>query len=359
MGSDDDDNRSSLRKKYKATYGSAILDLSLHMTILFGLLWGMWRCKNPIIRSVLILILSCMFMRTFIVFHDCVHRSYIPNRMLCRIIGTILGVFVLTPFCFGTTHTDHHATLGCNDCNDKTETEFNEFVPHTVNQYKKWSRPIRWLYRLFKSPFVLFGVFPSIYFWIIRRFNVILEKFQYPTKYSEPLSDICFDTTGTTIGISIMCWVLYRLNILFEYIVASMIGSSIAFFIFFNQHTFNDPKTKKCYVVQSDQWRRGAWRTLDSSLIGSSIIQIPWFLRYFSCGGEYHHVHHMDTNIPARFMKRYHEEMMKTEADQFSGVGGVTELSFSECFQNLNLTLFDESKQRYVTFEEADSAVER
>ena len=57
---------------------------------------------------------SAMFLlRTYIVFHDCTHGSFLPWRRANRGLGLLTGLLVLTPFTrWRHEHAVHHATAG-------------------------------------------------------------------------------------------------------------------------------------------------------------------------------------------------------------------------------------------------------
>ena len=48
----------------------------------------------------------------------------------------------------------------------------------------------------------------------------------------------------------------------------------------------------------------------DSALLGSSFIQIPFWLKYFTDGIEYHYIHHINSKIPNYNLHAYHEEVI-------------------------------------------------
>jgi len=51
--------------------------------------------------------------RTYIVFHDCAHGSFLASRRANRWLGAALGLLVFTPFeCWKHHHAVHHATAG-------------------------------------------------------------------------------------------------------------------------------------------------------------------------------------------------------------------------------------------------------
>jgi len=110
--------------------------------------------------------------------------------------------------------------------------------------------------------------------------------------------------------------------------------------IFHNQHTFNPS-----YVVNDKEWNKK-----DSGLLGSSFIQIPSYLKYFTAGIEYHHIHHINANVPGYSIQKLHEEIAK-KTDELDN---ITRLSMSDCYHNLWYSLYDEGDNKYISFEEAE-----
>jgi omega-6 fatty acid desaturase (delta-12 desaturase) len=67
--------------------------------------------------------------RLFILFHDCVHGSFIRSARLRRALGRTLGVLVFTPFThWGRSHLGHHVTSGTSI---GAESETSPFSPPT------------------------------------------------------------------------------------------------------------------------------------------------------------------------------------------------------------------------------------
>jgi omega-6 fatty acid desaturase (delta-12 desaturase) len=115
--------------------------------------------------------------------------------------------------------------------------------------------------------------------------------------------------------------------------------------LFFNQHTFNP-----CYVVGNTEWTQR-----NSGLMGSSFIQIPKYLKYFTMGIEYHHIHHMNAKIPGYNLQKYHEEVV-SKCNMFDN---IVKLSMSDCYNNLWLVLYDTDKHKYATLEEVNKEIEQ
>ncbi len=56
---------------------------------------------------------SGFLVRTFILFHDCSHGSFLPSKRANMWLGTVLGLLVYSPFLrWRHDHAIHHATSG-------------------------------------------------------------------------------------------------------------------------------------------------------------------------------------------------------------------------------------------------------
>ena len=122
-----------------------------------------------------------------------------------------------------------------------------------------------------------------------------------------------------------------------------MIASSCGIALFHCQHAFNPP-----YVVINE-----TWNMKNSGLVGSSFIQIPYLLKYFTGNIEYHHIHHMNAKIPSYNLDKYHNDVV-SKSDLFNN---VIKLSMIDCYNSLWLVLYDEDEKRYITFMEADNKI--
>ena len=133
---------------------------------------------------------------------------------------------------------------------------------------------------------------------------------------------------------------IIKYELLLEFSISSYIHTVIGVFIFRNQHTYNP-----AYVVKTTEWN-----FTDSGLVGSSLIKIPFFLKYFTGGIEYHHIHHLNSKIPGYNLHKYHHDV-KTTSYIFDN---VKVLNITDCINNLSLNIYDEKRNLYITFDEAD-----
>ena len=328
----------SFFNKYKPTYYQALKDLLINTVCYTTSFYGVWYSKDNSLSLLTVPLLGLMTVRTFIIFHDCGHNSYTPNQTLNYIIGSILGIFVFTPFCWNYDHHNHHLTSGNKD--NKLNHLQNETVLNTLTEYNEM-RNMKYIYRVIKNPLIFFTVVPSFKFFIINRGQELLYKYnRHP--YKQSLNLILFDTVLNNLGIFLLL-IHMDSGIIYHYLIAKSFAFSLGFLLFHNQHTFNP-----LYVVTDEKWNKK-----DSGLLGSSFIQIPKYLKFFTVGIEYHHLHHISYSIPGYNLHKLHEEMLKNTDD----LDNITKLSMRDCYHNLWLSLYDEENDKYISFEEIDKKI--
>ena len=67
----------------------------------------------PLLGLLLAIPAAVFLVRTFIVFHDCSHGSFLANRRANAWLGTALGLFLYSPFVrWQHDHAVHHASSG-------------------------------------------------------------------------------------------------------------------------------------------------------------------------------------------------------------------------------------------------------
>jgi omega-6 fatty acid desaturase (delta-12 desaturase) len=95
-------------------------------------------------------------LRTYIMFHDCAHGSFLPTKRGNVWLGRALGLVVWTPYAkWKHDHAVHHATAG-----DLDRRGTGDVTTWTVDEYLSKSRKGRLGYRLFRNPLVMFGLGP-------------------------------------------------------------------------------------------------------------------------------------------------------------------------------------------------------
>jgi len=69
------------------------------------------------ITFLLTVIAAGLLVRTFIIFHDCCHRSFFASDQANRVLGYITGILTFTPYdTWRLSHARHHSTAGISGC---------------------------------------------------------------------------------------------------------------------------------------------------------------------------------------------------------------------------------------------------
>ncbi len=323
--------------KYKPTYYGGCKDLLIHTTCFITSLYSMWYFRDSYLSLLTIPLQSLMNLRTFIIFHDCGHNSYTPSKKLNYVLGSILGIFIFSPFSWSYNHHNHHLTAG--NKGNKLNNPQNETVLYTFKEYKDMGYK-RHVYRIIMNPLILFTLMPSFKFFILHRFEMPLYEYFMIYPLQQNINLILFDALFNNCGLFLLFIYMNKYGILYHYLYSCMFTWSIGFALFHNQHTFNPP-----YVVTEEKWNKK-----DSGLLGSSFIQVPNYLSFFTLAVEYHHIHHANSSIPGYNLPQLHEELKKNTNE----LDNIIELSMSDCYKNLWLTLYDEENNKYISFAEAD-----
>jgi len=300
----------------------------------------MWYYKESYVGLVAIPVFSLLLGKSFVIFHHCGHNNFTPSNNLNYMIGSLLGILLLTPFSWNYDHGIHHKTSGKED--NTLYHKQNETIHHTFTQYNDMNIINKYITKLWRSPYIYFTVDSFIHFVIKCRFEIIYEKIIYKN-YSPSTFSIIIDNIVSIICNIILLGYFYNNNILYSYISSIFLAYSILMSVFHNQHTFNPP-----YVSNAKEWTKQ-----DSGIRGSSFLQLPKWLKFIFYGDEYHHVHHMLASIPPYHLRETHEYLEKTEP----GFKNIVKLSMKDCYNNLWLTLYDEESDRYISFEEADNKI--
>ena len=111
---------------------------------------------SPALTAVLAIAAAGFLLRVFVMFHDCAHGSLLPSRRANAVLGTVLGLLVLSPFRrWRHDHAVHHATSG-----DLDRRGVGDIVTLTVTEYRERRWRGRVAYRLIRNPLVMFGLGP-------------------------------------------------------------------------------------------------------------------------------------------------------------------------------------------------------
>ena len=268
------------------------------------------------------LIVAGLLVRTFVLMHDCAHGSFFRSRRLNDAVGFVTGVLTLTPFAqWRRDHALHHASSG-----DLDRRGHGDVPTLTVREYRNRSPLARLLYRILRHPAALLLGGP---------FHLALgQRFRGRSKATGPRQ--VASVWGTNVAIASVLtgaiWVLGWRSVLIAYAVPYYLAAMTGVWLFYVQHQFEE-----AYWAPHEEWDY-----TEAALRGSSHLQLPWAMRWFTANIGLHHVHHIAPRIPNYQLQRCHDA---NDVFQRSPT-----LTLQSGMAALRLTLWDEERRRLVGF---------
>jgi omega-6 fatty acid desaturase (delta-12 desaturase) len=250
---------------------------------------AMYLCLDVSVWITLILAVPAagFLLRTFIVFHDCAHGSFLPSRRANLWLGRFTGLLVFQPFGnWRHNHAVHHGTSG-----DLDRRGTGDIPTLTVEEYlsRPWKQRLG--YRLFRNPLVMFGVGPI---WSLMIGPRIWSNKMRPRQRRSVIATnlVLAGVIGAIVWfVGLEAWLLVQMPI-------AILAGTMGIFMFYVQHQFED-----VYWESSEDWNYA-----DAALQGSSYLVLPKLLQFFTGNIGLHHVHHLSAKIPNYHLQRAHDE---------------------------------------------------
>lgn len=263
--------------------------------------------------------------RLFMIQHDCGHGSFFRHRLANDWVGRVLGVLTLTPYDFWRrTHALHHASAG-----NLERRGIGDIDTLTVTEYLALSRLRRFCYRLYRHPIVMFGVGPAYLFILQHRLPVGLMRSGWQPWLSTMATNLAIAFVA-----AILIWFVGIGPFLLVHLPVMLLAASIGVWLFYVQHQF-----------EVTSWAHDEdWDRHEAALHGSSHYALPAVLRWFTANIGVHHVHHLCSQIP-------YYRLPRTLRD-YPELGAIGRLTLLQSILCVRLTLWDESRQRLISFSE-------
>ena len=274
--------------------------------------------------ALLLLPTAGFVVRLFMIQHDCGHGSFFPGRAANDWTGRIVGIITLTPYDYWRrTHAIHHATAGNLDSRGIGDVD-----TLTVREYLARSFWGRLRYRLYRHPAVMFGFGPAFLFALQYRLPMGLMDKKLPW----------VSTMGTNLAIAAaacgLMWLVGIVPFLLVHLPVVLLAAAVGVWLFYVQHQFEETHWSKAET----------WNAHEAALHGSSHYDLPGVLRWFTANIGVHHVHHLSSRIPF-----YRLSSVLRDHPELRGVGRLTLWDSLKC---VRLVLWDETRQRLVSFKE-------
>ena len=293
------------------------------MWVLMYFTWN-WSITVTLLLSV---INAFFLVRIFIIQHDCGHQSFLKSKKWNNAVGFACSIFSSMPYKYwARIHNYHHGHTGQLEARDIGDIKFL-----TVKEYRELSRFGRLKYRIFRNPLVLFLVSPVFYFTVTNRnpfeaFKGMVAR----VKWSQVRNNLFILITYLALG-AILGWVKFMAIQLFTIFFLAV----ISFWFFYVQHS---------HESTYHQWKNN-WNYILAALRGASYYKLPKVFQWLTGNIGLHHIHHLSSLIP-----NYNLEKCMKENPILNKYANI--ITFKESLKCMQNKLWDEQKQRMISFKE-------
>ena len=310
----------------KPRFGRSMLDLVTSVVPYLALLVAMTFALSfsVVLSLVFVLPASAFLVRTFIVFHDCTHGSFMRSRRANDMLGAVLGVLVWLPYrSWQHEHAVHHASAG-----DLDRRGVGDVPTLTVAEYQALPARRQLSYRLVRNPLVMFGLGWLLVF-------IVKPRFIPRAARRDVRNSVLATNLMLALIVAAFCLTVGWRDYLLVQAPVLLVTGAVGIWLFYVQHQFEDT-----------YWQAHAdWRYDHAALAGSSYLKLPGVLRFFTGNIGFHHVHHLSVGIPNYNLQAAHEGTDRLQA--------VPQLTLQQGLRATRLKLWDEQRGRLVTFREA------
>ncbi|BBK36314.1 fatty acid desaturase [Allostella sp. ATCC 35155] len=265
-----------------------------------------------------------LVVRVFIIQHDCGHGSFFPSRRANTALGRLCSMVTWTPYeAWRRQHAGHHA--GWNDL-DRRDIGVDIYSTClTTDEYRALSPWRRRLFALSRHPVVAQLLLPPMVFLVLYRLPFDMPKSWRAERRAVQVTNI--GLLALVIGLGSAFG--YR-TVALVHLPIMTLAAIIGVWLFSVQHRFPGAR-----------WERHAtWSPVTASLEGSSMLQLPRPLQWFTGNIGFHHVHHLDPGIPNYRLEQCHRS--------HPACSRVTVLSLGSSLHAGNHVLWDEARGEMV-----------
>ncbi|WP_310487382.1 fatty acid desaturase [Chamaesiphon sp. VAR_69_metabat_338] len=266
----------------------------------------------------IILLMTLFSVRCFSLMHDCGHYSLFSSKKVNRCVGFLLGIINAIPqYAWSRDHAYHHKTNG----NWERYRGVADFL--STEEFAKLSEKERQTYAFIRQPimaipggFFYLAIAPRMaliigVYDLLR--DVIRQRRQQPelsladaisnhqSKHWQSRTEF-WDLLANNICV-IISWIFLS-NLLgaafFLSVYSLMLTCSAVIFIwvFFVQHIFEGS-----YAHKTE-----SWDYLQGAIEGSSYLELPLLLKWFTADIGYHNIHHLSERIPNYHLEACHRQ---------------------------------------------------
>jgi acyl-lipid omega-6 desaturase (Delta-12 desaturase) len=302
-----------------------------------------------------ILILMSLFsVRSFSLMHDCGHYSLFSSKKVNRCVGFCLGVINAIPqYPWSRDHAYHHKTNG----DWERYRGVADFL--STAEFVKLNAKDRQIYQFIRQPIMaipggffylaiaprmalILGVYDLLRDLITDRpqqpdLNLAAKLDTHSSKYWQSKTefwDLLLNNICVISGWILMSNLLGAGVFLSIYSIVLTLSAVVFIWVFFVQHIFEGS-----YAHQTADWDY-----LQGAVEGSSYLELPTILKWFTADIGYHNIHHLSERIPNYHLQACHLHNLHL-------LSNVKTLRLGDMLDCANYILWDADTQQLVSIE--------
>src|SRR5699024_1935174 len=197
----------------------------------------------------------------------------------------------------------------------------------TVEEYLEASTLKQLSYRLYRNPFIMFGLGPIYLFLISNRFN------RRGAKKKERLNTYLINISIVILYSLLILIIGWKIFLLIQ-IPLLFVSGSLGIWLFYVQHQFEDS-----YFEDETEWD-----FVKAAVDGSSYYKLPKVLQWITGNIGYHHVHHLSPRVPNYHLEEAHESTPPLQQ--------ATTITLVSSLKSIRFRLYDQKSRTFVSFKE-------
>lgn len=313
-----------------AVFSRSVWQLA-NTTAAFVALWALmyWSLSVSYALTLLLsLAAGGVSVRFFIINHDCGHGSFFSSRRANDIVGFWTGLMAYTPYLqWRHGHALHHASSGQIE-----ERGVGYFWIMGAKEFAEAPKHVRFWYRFYRNPFVLFTIGGLYCF--LAEYRLSFRSVNARQRRGVWGANLVIAGLVCGLGLWLGFWNVFLIQ---GPICAVAAGTGLA--LFYVQHHYEDS-----YWAAKEEWDYEK-----AALEGSSYVRLPRVIEWFMGSINYHHIHHLVPKIPNYRLREAHHAIPLFR--------DTPPLSWKQIRSSWRLRLVDEETKRWVDFPAARPTV--
>jgi omega-6 fatty acid desaturase (delta-12 desaturase) len=321
-----------------------------------GMLTQSLTATTLVLSAVLFVLLILFLSRSFSLMHDCGHQSLFRTKTANRIAAFGLSLIHGMPqHPWSRGHAFHHKHNGNWDRYKGpsaliTSQEFNQKTTSSKRVYEVLRHPLLlfpggFFYLIIKPRVsLLLGFFEFVFHSTHAGYNdIVAGRLPSLGRIAANHRSSFFytkgeavDTVANTVCVALIWWwagsAIGHWHFWLLYTLVMSTSAALMIAVFFIQHNFPGSYTSH----EED------WSYFKGALEGSSFLQMPAVLNWFTADIAYHHIHHLSERIPNYRLSQCHQANIHL-------LGDVRRLYLSEVSTCFSLILWDRDKLKLTT----------